>query len=87
MRKIRDLGSLPQDAFDKYQGLSHRQVSVLHRSYNGARPQSCSRAADEEIRRVQSRVEEVLPCQQEGTRSVRVLLGAKREALVEKRRD
>jgi len=26
MRKIRDLGSLPQDAFDKYQGLSHRQV-------------------------------------------------------------
>ena len=29
MRKIRDLGSLPQDAFDKYQGLSHRQVCVF----------------------------------------------------------
>nr|CAB3266386.1 structural maintenance of chromosomes protein 3-like [Phallusia mammillata] len=26
MRKIRDLGSLPQDAFDKYQGLSHRAL-------------------------------------------------------------
>uniref|UniRef100_H2YDB2 RecF/RecN/SMC N-terminal domain-containing protein n=1 Tax=Ciona savignyi TaxID=51511 RepID=H2YDB2_CIOSA len=26
LRKIRDLGSLPQDAFDKYQGLSHRQL-------------------------------------------------------------
>ena len=26
MRKIRDLGSLPQDAFEKYQGLSHKQV-------------------------------------------------------------
>ncbi|XP_076824516.1 structural maintenance of chromosomes protein 3-like [Clavelina lepadiformis] len=26
MKKIRDLGSLPQDAFDKYQGLSHRQL-------------------------------------------------------------
>jgi len=29
MRKIRDLGSLPQDAFDKYQGLSHRNVSKI----------------------------------------------------------
>jgi len=28
MRKIRELGSLPSDAFEKYQGLGVKQVSV-----------------------------------------------------------
>ena len=32
MRKIRELGSLPSDAFDKYQGLTLSQVNneILH---------------------------------------------------------
>ena len=29
MRKIRELGSLPSDAFDKYQGLTLSQVLVV----------------------------------------------------------
>ncbi len=29
MRKIRELGSLPSDAFDKYQGLTLSQVQVV----------------------------------------------------------
>ena len=30
MRKIRELGSLPADAFDKYQGLALSQVREYH---------------------------------------------------------
>ena len=29
MRKIRELGSLPSDAFEKYQGLGVKQVGLL----------------------------------------------------------
>jgi len=29
MKKIRELGSLPSDAFEKYQNLSSKQVSLL----------------------------------------------------------
>ncbi len=30
MRKIRELGSLPSDAFDKYQGLKLSEVLIIH---------------------------------------------------------
>ena len=30
MRKIRELGSLPSDAFDKYQGLALSQVRYIY---------------------------------------------------------
>lgn len=29
MKKIRELGSLPSDAFDKYQNLGHKKVLVI----------------------------------------------------------
>jgi len=30
MRKIRELGSLPSDAFEKYQGLGVKQVNLFY---------------------------------------------------------
>lgn len=33
MRKIRELGSLPADAFDKYQSLALSQVNTLVNTY------------------------------------------------------
>ena len=34
MKKIRDLGSLPSDAFEKYQNMSLKQVNDLYLNYS-----------------------------------------------------
>ena len=37
MRKIRELGSLPQDAFDKYQNLGIKQVRKMYELQKGSK--------------------------------------------------
>ena len=88
MKKIRELGSLPSDAFEKYQNLSLKQVHVLA-LLAAYKLWVCldffyvryfSSVAFQAARSVQQGAQEVQPRQQESARPVRQLFRPEREA-------
>ncbi len=70
MRHIRELGSLPSDAFIKYHGLPQSQVGLLCIITVALVTMCCDLVAVEESSAVQCAAKEIQSCQQESFGSV-----------------